>query len=272
MWKYLDRFFVFILARPRLQKINRYVFLLALKTLGYNNFENARISGEDYLIDRIARTDPVLLIDIGANKGSYTRLLLEKTNSAVISFEPLPAAFHVLSNLQDEFGDRLYLINKGLGGKEETLEFFYGSEDSELAHFGAEVQEIPYVFSQSGNSVFLDVTTLDNYFSNLPKGKFSRIDLIKIDTEGFEFEVLSGSLKTIEEFQPRFIQIEFNLHHLFRGHTLHKIAKLLPDYEIYQLLPFSNGTIKRLSISPESNVFQYSNFVFVLNGYQDVIS
>ncbi len=48
--------------------------------------------------------------------------------------------------------------------------------------------------------------------------------MLKIDTEGFEYEVLLGSLKFIDGFRPRIIQIEFNLHHLFRGQSIKFIS------------------------------------------------
>ena len=43
-------------------------------------------------------SDLFFCIDIGANVGKYTNLLLTETKSKIISFEPLPLAFKDLKN------------------------------------------------------------------------------------------------------------------------------------------------------------------------------
>lgn len=63
--------------------------------------------------------------------------------------------------------------------------------------------------------------------------------------------------------RPKFIQLEYNWHHLFRSRSLYDISQLLPKYRIYQLLPFGNGLIERNPKRPESNIYHYGNFIFV---------
>lgn len=104
----------------------------------------------------------------------------------------------------------------------------------------------------------VDMVTLDDH---LRDEKIEEIGLIKIDTEGYEEEVLAGAALSKHRFRPRFIQIEFNRHHLFRGTSLLWFADRLPNYDVYQLLP--GGWIRRDPADPLANVFEYSNFVFV---------
>jgi FkbM family methyltransferase len=47
----------------------------------------------------------------------------------------------------------------------------------------------------------ITLTTLDQFTDEL---QISKVDLIKIDTEGFEMNVLEGARKTIEQFSPTF--------------------------------------------------------------------
>ena len=58
-------------------------------------------------------------------------------------------------------------------------------------------------------------------FSPLKIFLVTKIDLIKIDTEGFELEVLKGAEKTIKKLKPTYIQIEYNWHHLFKNINLY---------------------------------------------------
>ena len=93
------------------------------------------------------------------------------------------------------------------------------------------------------------------------KSLVQNTDFIKIDVEGYEAEVFKGAERVLREIKPRFIQIEFNWHQLFRNTALHYFSEQLPDYEVFQLLP--NGWIARDPRSPLSNIFEFSNFVFV---------
>ena len=90
-----------------------------------------------------------------------------------------------------------------------------------------------------------------------------KIDLIKIDTEGYELEVLVGAKKVISKFKPKYIQIEYNWHHLFKNVNLYYFSKFLKGYQAYKIFPFSNELMKINPEKPEHNYFNYSNIVFI---------
>lgn len=262
-YKILLKIYIYIFARPSAQKLNYLILQLALRGQGYNNCCSPEDTGESLFVKLLAKMDPLLCIDVGANIGRYSEALLSKTNAHVIAFEPLPGAFQSLSRLKSAYPDRLEVINKGLGSKDGVLELFYGSDDSELASFCTEVQQINYVGINNVNSIMVPVITLDNYFRESFVDKFEQIDLLKIDAEGYEYEVLAGAQQTILALRPKFIQIEYNWHQLFRAQTLKTISELIEGYNAYQMLPFGSGLVRRDLNLPESNIYHYSNFVFV---------
>ena len=257
------KIYVFIFARPSAQKLNNAILQLALRGAGYKNCCDPKLSGEALFLELFAKSNPSLCIDIGANIGDYSEVLLNRTNTNVIAFEPLPKAFETLSKLKQSFPNRIEAINAGVGSKEEVLELHYGAEDSELASFSPEVEQIYYVGASNTNVMKVPVITLDSYYEKHIKGKFDSLDLLKIDTEGFEYEVLAGANQTISELKPKFIQIEYNWHQLFRNQSLKTLSELMPGYSAYQLLPYGSGLIKRDINRPESNIYHYSNFVFI---------
>ena len=257
------KIYTFIFSRPSTQVLNDVILQLALRGRGYNNCCDLKSTGEAIFIEVLAKSNPSLCIDIGANNGDYSEVLLNKTNAKVIAFEPLPKAFETLSKLNQSFPNRFEAINVGIGSKEETLDLYYGSEDSELASFSAEVKQIDYVSALNTNVMKVPVITLDSYYKKHIEGNFDSLDFLKIDTEGFEYEVLVGAKQTISELKPKFIQIEYNWHQLFRTQTLKKLSELMPGYSAYQLLPYGSGLIKRDINRPESNIYHYSNFIFV---------
>src|SRR5208337_2106660 len=107
---------------------------------------------------------PQLCIDIGANKGHYSAVLLESTNARIIAFEPLPGAYQSLVSLASKYNGRLSVINKGVGDKNVDLKIYYGTEDSELASFSTTVLNIEWVGASNVHSITVPVVTLDDYF------------------------------------------------------------------------------------------------------------
>ncbi len=240
-------------------QIANHILDLCLRAKGYNNSQNFKISGEEFFFKNIlSKINPKVCLDIGANVGEYTRALLELTDAKVYSFEPLSDPFKMVVDLQISFGDRIVPVNKGVGAKNEFLNIYFNKDVSAHASFSKDVQAVPYLKNNSVDSI--EVVTLDSFFDNLD---VLEIDFIKIDTEGFEWEVLEGAKKTLEKYKPKLIQIEFNWHQLFRAHTLYKFSEILKSYDLYQLLP--NGIIQRDAKDPYSNIFHFSNFIFIRN-------
>lgn len=262
LWKGISTLYVFIFARPSGQKINDFILALALRGRGYNNCCDLKTTGEAYFLNLISKTNPKLCVDVGANKGSYSKFLLEGTTAHVISFEPLPRAYLSLKALAAAYPGRLTPENVGVGRENTKLELLYGAEDSELASFSEDVCRIDYVRASNINRMTVPVLTLDSYLDRFASW-CDRIDLLKIDTEGFEYEVLLGAREVFAKLQPRFVQIEYNWHQLLRGHSLRLLASLMPGYKAYQILPHGSGLVFREIDRPETNICLYSNFVFV---------
>ncbi len=149
----IESAYVFLLGRPAMQSINSKFLKLCLKASGYNNFRNFKTSGEETFLKLIGIKNPKLCIDIGANYGAYSRLLLEKTSAQILAFEPLPDAFSKLCELKDEFPGRLNAINKGVGKKDGVLEIHFNENALSKASFSEEVNKVPFVRNDKSLSV-----------------------------------------------------------------------------------------------------------------------
>jgi FkbM family methyltransferase len=138
-------------------------------------------------------------LDIGANMGFYS-LALATLNPAlnVQSFEPQPQIYSCFStNVSlNKLESQVKIYNYGLGSKEENLNMyipsFTGSGGGSFANLHKEEGD-PEEF-------LVPVRPLDTLVH--PNSNF---DLIKVDVEGFEFEVLKGGLKLIESDKPTIV-------------------------------------------------------------------
>jgi FkbM family methyltransferase len=251
------RLYSSIFSKYPLSKLNNALLQLSLSARGFNNFSNFKVSGEKFFLEKIlAPSKPNLCLDIGANSGTYSLEILKKTNSKVICFEPLKSSFDELKDNLSTYKDRVVFENLAISNEEKELDLHYNENAKSHASLSIDINNILYVDNKLVEKI--NTTTMDNYCKN---NSIYEIDFIKIDTEGFELEVLKGSLNILNSTKPKYIQIEFNWHQLFREHTLYGISKLLPKYSLYQLIP--NGWIERDPKDVLSNIYSYSNFVFV---------
>jgi FkbM family methyltransferase len=248
-----------------MQFISIRLLKLAMNGVGYNNWWSLKATGEEGFLKFLAKHDPKLIIDIGANVGQYSKRLLMLTNAKVIAFEPLPMAFTKLLEMKSAYPDRFFPIQKGVGSINSALDLHYGDDCSQIASFSENAKKIDYVRQSNVNVINVDVVSLDNFLDTFQDFDTQSIDLLKIDAEGLEYEILLGAKSTILKRKPKFIQFEVNLHLLFEGRTLHSFASLLAGYSAFQLLPYGSGLNRIDPSSLERNIFSFSNFVFIRN-------
>ena len=249
--------FARVLSRPRWAGLNDALLKATLRARGYQDWSGR---GEAWLIEKVLPSlDIHVVIDVGANVGDYAHGVLEHTDAQVYCFEPQPHVVTMLHSRLQPFGSRAVVIPLGVGAQSGSLDLFYNPDSPELASFSKEVNAISYVDNQA--SIKVQVVSLDEFAA---QSRLTRVDFIKIDTEGYELEVLKGAERVLRELKPALVQLEFNMHHLLRGTSLYALSQLIPDYDLYQLVP--GGWARRDPLDPFTNVYRHANFVFVRRG------
>lgn len=254
-----SKLYVFLFGRKKMQFINDIIFSLSLDAKGFKHYGHLFNSGEKSFI-KLIKNEVKLSLDIGANIGDYTKLLLSETNSRVVSFEPLTDAFEELIKIKHQYNDRLEIYNFAIGNESRKQSIFFEHKKSEKASLVPNLEEISVIGKKNENKMLVDVKKLDDLkdlFSN------QKIDFIKIDTEGYEYEVLEGSKKILDEHKPKFIQIEFGWHHLIKNQSLYNISKLIDFSDIFRILPFGKKLMKIDPSRPENNIYHLSNYIFI---------
>jgi FkbM family methyltransferase len=133
-----------------------------------------------YNVDGFTPNNGQVVIDVGANYGDSAIWWSKKFGAKVIAFEPLSYVFTELErNIKLNAVD-VVAYNIALGSGEEV----YGNSVGGML--------------STGGNLKINTERLDSY-------TFDRVDLLKIDVEGFEYEVLNGAEKTISKFKPRII-------------------------------------------------------------------
>lgn len=147
------------------------------------------------------------VFDVGANVGQFAgETLRELPGARVHSFEPHPGAFAQLARVYDP---RLKAHELAVGAEpgEATL-FVYGSEEeTSLINSLTPDARFPQKFAYRAREVKVRCTTIDAFSA---EAGVERIDLLKVDTEGFDLVVLQGAERMLREGKVRFVYVEFN--------------------------------------------------------------
>lgn len=246
-----------VFAREWAVRFNYFVLDCALRGLGVLNFDNFNSSGETFLIeDLLPRYLPAkpVVFDVGANEGGYSALLLARFPGAAIhAFEPNPRAYE---RLRDRLGHGLTTVNAGLSQQPGELELFdhAGAAGSEHATFYREV--IADLHQSQAQGVRVAVTTVDAYCA---RHQVTRIDFLKVDTEGHELEVARGATRMIAEGRIGVVQIEFNEMNRVSRVFLHDLLAAFPRHTFHRLLPHGLAEIRPQPVYGE--IFAFQNLI-----------
>lgn len=155
--------------------------------LFYDAAPPAHEEGVERVIRRVLRPGAVFA-DVGANIGYYTRVAASVVGpeGAVHAFEPMPAALRLLrANAAGLSNVRVH--DTAVGDRIDQVEFFV-SPAGERSSLGP---------GSGGERVVARMEPLDHALAGAP-----RLDMIKIDVEGFELAVLRGARTLIERHRP----------------------------------------------------------------------
>ncbi len=134
-----------------------------------------------------------VVLDCGANIGTFTKTALANGASLVVAIEPAPVTLECLRrNLAKEIADgRVIVYPKGVWDKDAFL-------DLTVDEHNAAANSV--VMGHGAHKVRVPLTTIDQLTQEL---RLSHVGFIKMDIEGAEREALAGARATIQRFRPR---------------------------------------------------------------------
>jgi FkbM family methyltransferase len=148
-----------------------------------------------------------VILDIGANIGQ-TALEINKNRLAknkvyqIFCFEPFSENYLSLKkNIELNEPHSIIAENIGLGRTNANVNMF---KDCISNSGGNRV-----VHTSSVNTAGIEEVAISSLDAYLNKSSINKIDFIKVDVEGYEFEVLSGALNTLKSQKPKlFIELD----------------------------------------------------------------
>ena len=194
-------------------------------------------------------SEPRFVIDVGANIGQTLESFLSWWPSAhCLSLEPLPDAFAQLQDTASKYSGRAEAINCGVSGSSGKLTLngsntqsttssfrkFNKSADTAQAHNG--LRSTPSYLelgAEDNYEVEVSVEKLDDILissKNKSATWFNEngVDILKIDTQGWELEVLRGATEVLK--RTKVVLTEWQFDDIYgKPPPIHELDKILSD-------------------------------------------
>ena len=195
-----------------------------------------------------------LIFDIGAEDGDscerYSSIL---KNPIIHAFEPRPDQFEIMKS---KFNDNknVYLNNVAVGSKTEIKIFNQIKGGGRSSFLTSTVDDL-----SKQEQIDVQVETVDAY---VKKNNIKKINLLKIDVQGFEDEVLKGAQETLKLNKIDIIETELILGNMYeKTLSFNEIENLIYPYG-YKIFALTH---------PHSNEQHSANIIVQPNLQFDVI-
>jgi FkbM family methyltransferase len=198
-----------------------------------------------------------VFFDVGANDGqTMLRAVQAFPKCRIVAFEPHSEPLLLLKQ-RSASNPNVEVVNLALGSEEgEKTMFQY--EDSHLNSLAPNAQ-FAVRFDKIANRIAVECTTLDHF---CVERRIDKIDVLKIDTEGFDHEVLKGARAVLDRRSIKFIYFEFNSIEFKPGTTggaLAPIDRFLQKYG-YQFIASYNDYV----VATGGDPFVVANALYAL--------
>lgn len=197
-----------------------------------------------------------LMIDVGCNIGDFTQGFLNIFPEArCILIDPSLDAIVACKNRFKE-NNNIKFFNFGLGEKEEELDFFDSGINTGCSSFYAR-----YIYGKIENiaKYKVKIKTYDSLFKN------KNIFYLKLDVEGYEYNIMKGASESLKKGLIKYIQFEYGL---CMSEKEIEYSNLIPFlYDKYNII---NGNYKEISENYDKEPINIFNGV--LSGVENFLA
>jgi len=175
----------------------------------------------------------MVCIDIGSNIGYYACLesnLVGKSGK-VLAIEPSPQNFEYLKkNLKLQKFQNSEVYNFACGNKDGQTDFFISDRSNWSRIVNDKEQK---TIGDNTQTIQVDIQKLDTFVN---EQKLKKINLIRMDVEGYETDIYQGMKKTIQEFDP---VLHIEIHNIFLGQKTGNFLKELKNdgFDVKYFIP-----------------------------------
>lgn len=152
-----------------------------------------------FLFDSCKKGDTIL--DFGAHIGLFAAIASEAvgSNGKIYAFEPSPSTNQLLQKTVkiNNASGIIKTFQQAVGGSVGKTTFFVSEGQADNAN-----SLVNYKEDRPFHGIEIDVTTIDTF---VKEQQLTKVDFIKIDVEGAEYDAMKGAVETFKKFRPKAI-------------------------------------------------------------------
>jgi FkbM family methyltransferase len=190
-----------------------------------------------------------VVIDIGAHIGLFAvrAAQLTRHTGKVYAFEPTPNTQKLLQGTiaLNKMHDSIIPRKEAVAEKDGVTYFYVSDNEGDNSN-----SLVGYREDKELHKTEVELTSIDSF---VRKQNLTRIDFIKIDAEGYEYNVLKGAEETFLKFRPKAILALHPDGIRSNGNFLEEIYDLLKKLN-YQVV-FEEKELSRAEFSNKANLF-----------------
>ena len=187
------------------------------------------------------------IIDVGAHKGEFFESVIQnnvKIKSGLL-VEPQNTVIKNLNNLKINFPNiKIDIENVALSSKIEKKQLYINSLSSTttLSQVNRNSKWLKFkkilLSNDNKKSIKKNYILSDTLDNLMRRYKINKLDFLKIDTEGYEYEVLNGATNSLKNHKIRYIMLEKQLSRMYLNYSFEKIEKLLHKNDFVHIKTF----------------------------------
>ena len=154
-----------------------------------------------------------IMFDVGAHKGETIELFLKHFKiEKLYSFEASPLSYDILKNTLPNITSKqkvtdIFIENLAIGSEIKKIQIKHLKESSsstikDINSNSKYFKKKKFLFGFNAENfyqnIIVDQTTIDKYVKTK---KIEKIDFLKIDTEGYEYEILKGASENLKNIK-----------------------------------------------------------------------
>lgn len=174
----------------------------------------------------------MVCVDLGSNIGYYA--VIESNiigeSGKIFAIEPSPVNFPILRlNLENQKKNNFLAYNIAIGDKNEDMEFIISTKSN-----WSKIRMNNENINSADKIIKIPVKTLDSF---VIENNITKIDILRMDVEGFEYNIILGANNVLEKYKPK---IFVEIHKMYLGKE--KTCEIFNDlknkgYEIKYYIP-----------------------------------
>lgn len=204
-----------MLNRQNLSKIPRKFQGLLRDVASYRFLRVTRYHGLDVLVDIKTRTssDINVIFDVGANIGQSAKEYAKHfPNATIYCFEPISKTFEILDKKLAR-KKNVHCFKLAFGAQEGEIEV--PLQELSLENTLLDHPELDCAGADSKTEVVI-ISTIEKFCQ---EHGIEHIDFLKIDTEGYDLEVLKGAQSLMDAGRVTYVQVETGMNHYNKKHV-----------------------------------------------------